>query len=110
MGKNRYNLDEILKNEWMPKIAQHVGLLCEEGKVDNGETNPYLIALDLSDSGLNPYTIGEILEELGWEVQDRRDNGWQMDFWIIYEKDGCPDIQVRGTGITFEVFLSGVEN
>lgn len=61
--------------------------------------------LDLTGMSVNPYQICEILEELGYEKEWVDDNGWQLDFWIDFEKEGSPTIHMSGTGITFTVKL-----
>lgn len=103
---NRYKLTDEVRKKYLPIIKEHTEKIrnCNLEEMDR-----YDVSLNLSDTGLNPYTLGKLLEELGYEKVDVDKNGWEMDFWITYEKSGCPPIQVRGTGITFELFLSGCE-
>lgn len=62
-------------------------------------------SLELTDTELNPYTLGLLLEEFGYEKVDIDENGWQMDFWITFEKEGYKTLTIEGTGITFEFKL-----
>lgn len=101
MGSSRNDV----KEKYLPIVKEHIN------KIENyqlEEMDRYDVELDLSDTELNPYTLGELLEELDYEKVDVDRNGWEMDFWIKYKKSGCLPIQVRGTGITFELFLSGI--
>lgn len=103
---NRYQLNEKVKELYLPIIKEHIN------KIENlnlEEEIPYDVELDLSDSPLNPYTLWEMLEELGYERVDQDKNGWQMDFWIYFKKENCENLVVRGCGITFELILSGEE-
>lgn len=103
---NRYQLNEKIKELYLPIVKEHIDKI---ESLNLEEESPYNIELDLSDSPLNPYTLWGILEELGYERMDQDDNGWQMDFWIYFEKESCRELIVRGCGITFELILSGEE-
>ncbi len=72
--------------------------------IDKGEAAE-LREIDLSDSGFNPYTLCEYMEELGYEKGTQDENGWEFDFWIPFRKDGHTPVEVYGTGMTFEVGL-----
>ena len=62
--------------------------------------------VDLTGTGVNFYTLGEILEELGYEKGDYDTNGWQIDLDITYTKEGCESLVVHGTALVFEIKLS----
>lgn len=66
--------------------------------------------IDLSDSGLSPYTLQKMLEDMGYEETNTETNGWQWDFWITMEKDGYKPLWIMGTGITFTLVLSAKED
>ena len=96
---NRYELTNEIREEYLP-IVQELIKQIEES--DNAEE----ICKDFSDTRLNPYTLEKLLEELGYENNEMDTNGWQMDFWIYFTKDGCKTLCLSGTGITFELKLS----
>jgi len=97
---NRYALTDEVRLKWTSKILQMIE------KIENNSTENDLLEFDLSDTELNPYTLCEILEAEGFEKGDQDDNGWQMDFWIPFTKEGYEKIfKVEGTGITFELNL-----
>lgn len=101
---SKWILTDEVREKYLPIIKEHIDKIrnCNLEEMDR-----YNVALNLSDTELNPYTLGKLLEEFGYEKVDMDRNGWEMDFWIVYEKSGYPLILVRGTGITFELFLSG---
>lgn len=71
----------------------------------NTSTSEELREIDLSDSGFNPYTLCTYLEHLGYEKGTQDDNGWELDFWIPFRKEGHTPVEVYGTGIIFELGL-----
>lgn len=95
----RYKLTEEVKNEYTPIIKEFIDNLAS----DNEDVDD---SLNLSDTKLNPYTLGKILEnEFEYQEDDISHNGWQMDFCIYYTKEGMPDLCIEGCGITFELIL-----
>lgn len=96
---NRYTLSDQVRDKWTPVIKR----LLEAIEADPKAAYNKELVFDFSDTELNPATVGEILEALGYYEVDREDNGWQMDFWINYGKeDGFKPITISGTGVTFE--------
>lgn len=58
---------------------------------------------------LTPGRLCELVESLGYENDEGMEtNGWQWDFWIKYEKEGCKSIYVSGEGMTFELYITSV--
>ena len=52
----------------------------EDGMIDSFEEN---------NTDVAPGTIQEILEQMGFESQDDiNTNGWQVDYWETWEKNG----------------------
>lgn len=102
---NRWKLKDEIKLKYMPIVKKFI-----EGveKVDI-ENSDELLKKDFSDTELNPYTLGIILENLGYERNNQDDNGWELDFWITYTKKGYRPIMINGCGMTFELQLSEVE-
>lgn len=67
--------------------------------------------IDLTNSGLSPYTLERWLESvMGYELGDTVTNGWQWDFWTTMTKPGHKSLSINGTGATFELKLSVKED
>lgn len=107
---NRWELTKKLKKEYKPIIEEWLNkmkkLTVEEIKnIDQEEFN-----LELSDTKLNPYTLGLLIEEFGYEENGSDINGYQMDFWyyFINEKENsiCQKLCISGCGQIFELNLS----
>lgn len=108
MSKNRYLLDESVRQKYIPIIREHIHKIAN---CNLEETSRYNLCLELSDTELNPYTLGKILvDDFGYEDEDMDTNGWQMDFWNYYTKEGMPRLCIQGCGITFELNLRGDDN
>lgn len=90
---NPYILEESRKE----KFIKIVKVLIESEDINE---------FNLSGTGINYYTLGEILEELGYEKGDYDTNGWQLDIDITYTKDGCESLVIHGTAFVFEIKLS----
>lgn len=99
---NRWKLTDEVRLKYLPQIVEHIG------KIEISE-NPYDCELDLTGTELNPYTLWKLLEELEYKHEDTDTNGWEMDFWLTFNKKGCKPIQVRGTGILCKFYLGGVD-
>lgn len=99
---NRWTLTEEVKQKYLPEVQQFINEL--EVVVDPDDCD--LLEKDFSGTELNPYTLCKLLEDLGYEVEDRNDNGWELDFWITMSKSDFKNIIVQGTGIIFELMLS----
>lgn len=97
---NRYYATEEQKEKFIPILQEFIDRIEAAS-----EEEVYSIQLNLTDKGINPAQIWDILEELGYEENYEDYNGWQLDFWIKFEKEGCRTISMSGTGITFEVLL-----
>jgi hypothetical protein len=98
---NRYILTDEVRSEYKPQVEAFLKMISD---IPLGGD---IYEKDFSDTKLNPCTLGEILEEIGYEESDRGDDGWQMDFWIAYEKAGSPSVKIAGCGMTFEIILRG---
>lgn len=94
---NRWSLTEEVKQKYTPVVKEFL----ESLKVPSSE----LREKDFSDTELNPYTLWELLESLGYKKGDQCENGWEMDFWIPFTKDGEVDIEIVACGQTFELIL-----
>lgn len=109
--ENRWTLAEDIKNIYKPVIEKFLkkieDLTYEEVKNIDGED----ISLDLSDTRLNPYTLLELMKELGYSKEEFDSNGWELDFFIDICKSEshpskCEKLCIQGCGMTFELKLS----
>ena len=96
---NRWKLTPEARERFIPKIMEMIEKIEARSSED-------VLEFDLSDTELNPYTLCSLLKELWYEQGDQDENGWQFDFWIPFTKTDHKDIQVKGTGMTFELFLA----
>jgi hypothetical protein len=62
-------------------------LILLDGQIDTFKTET-LISPDKAD---------QILKENGFAQKDFESNGWDWDFWMTYEKDGC-EYTLGGSG------------
>jgi len=109
---NRWNVTDEIREKFKPILAEYLNkvenLTAEQ--VDSMENEE--LGIDFSDSGINPYQLETLLEEFGYEVNDRDDNGWERDFWIHMNRtDGktfdsyCENLVIDVCGMTFELKL-----
>lgn len=101
MMRNGYELATDVREKYVPIVKKFIDEL--EASQDASPD----IYKDFSRTELNPYTLGIILTELGYEEDGFDENGWEMDFWITYKKPGCKTLTLAGTGIIFEMVLRG---
>lgn len=94
---NPYQLTEKVEKKYKSEIIKYISNVEKNGQID---------ALELTGSELSPYTLGTLLENLGYKKDDIDTNGWEWDFWIKYIKEGSKSLCIFGTGITFELNLS----
>jgi hypothetical protein len=99
---NRWTLTDEVKEKYTPIILDFIN---QVETVDR-EAATELLEIDFSDTELRPYTLWQILENLGYDDHDQDDNGWEMDFWLTFRKEGFRPIQIKGCGMTFELILS----
>ena len=76
-----------------------------EAMVNKFLENDELNEVDFTGSGINFYTLGSVLEKIGYVKTEQDSNGWQMDLEIIYEKDNFPTLIIRGSALIFEIVL-----
>lgn len=94
---SRWQLADEVRNKFTPIVKEFIN------KVESEEFPEDI--LQLTDTELNPYALWKLLEELGYEEVNTDRNGWQMDFWITFKKEGFKTLTIEGTGITFEFKL-----
>ena len=110
---NRWNLTDEIRNRIKPLLTEYLykveNVTAEQvEKMSNEE-----LSLDLSDKGINPHQLQELLEELGYEEDGFDSNGWQWDFWMYMKRidekhfdSTCEKLVVSGCGMTFELIIS----
>ena len=108
---NRWVLTDEIRERIKPLLDGWFELLesLTFEQLENDDLTEWL-EIDLSDKGVNPYQLEKLLEEFGYETDDRDDNGWERDFWIyMIRKDGkhfasgCEKIVIMCCGMTFEL-------
>ena len=68
------------------------GMLFSHAPIEEGND-------EIDDLDVVPYRVWKYLEELGWEQSGCDRNGWEMDFYISFKKEGEPKLQLRGSGM-----------
>lgn len=91
-----------MREEYFPVVTQFIADLETNTVREDGDDGPLL---DLTNTKMNPYTLGIMLQSMGYKKKDFQSNGWEFDFWIKYSKEGCKPLLVWGTGITFNLWL-----
>lgn len=105
---NRYNITDEVKDKYKLVVGGFIKVINEMTADEIANYNDDSIKLDLTGTELNPYTLGTILESLGYEKGEIDINGWEMDFWETYEKDSSENahkLVIEGSGIIFELYL-----
>lgn len=98
-----FHLTDEVWDEYSPIITDFIAKI--EAADPNQEIDDEDLVLDLSCTTVNPYTLGKILENMGYKKTNFRSNGWEFDFWMDFEKPGCKTLLAWGTGITFNLWL-----
>lgn len=109
---NRWLLTDKIRENIKPILTEYFNKV-ENLTVEQVENmNNEELGIDLSDKGINPYQLEKLLEEFGYEVENRNHNGWELDFWISMKRtDGktfsstCENIEIAGCGMIFELKL-----
>ena len=88
---------EELTEEKKSEIKNRLDHLLKQAKEDPDNLEE---ELNLDDLDVIPFKVWKYLEdELGWEEVDMDHNGWEMDFYVEFKKEGEPTLQLRGSGI-----------
>lgn len=109
---NRWELTDEVKTKWISKIAEWLDKQRAMTVKEVESAGDEVFTLSLCDTELNPYTLGKVLCELGYEKGDMSHNGWEMGFLQDYENydNECPamceKLCVHGCGMTFDLNLS----
>ena len=116
---SRWHLTDEIKGKIRPLLTEYFD------KVENvtAEQVEHMsneeLGIDLSDNGINPSQLEDLLvEEFGYEVENRENSGWELDFWIYmkrtdgkYFDSGCENLVINGCGMTFElkIYINGMD-
>lgn len=114
MVDNRWKLSNEMKEKCLPIVKGFIDKMeaLTPEQIENMSNEEFKI--ELSDTGLRPYTLLELMGELGYDKDGAKfdDNGWELDFWISINKKGvyfpssCERMCIHGCGMTFELNLS----
>lgn len=107
---NRWIVTDEIRDKFKPILKEYFdkveNLTVEQAEKMSNED----LGIDLSDKGINPSQLVDLLEEFGYKEDDRDDNGWELDFWIYMRRhDGetlnspCDKLVIIGCGMTFEL-------
>lgn len=108
---NRWILTDEVKEKIKPLLKEYFNMVenITVEQLENMDADDRF-EFDLSDKGINPYQLEVLLEEFGYETDDRDDNGWERDFWIYMSRtdgkifdSGCENIVIMCCGMTFEL-------
>lgn len=115
---NRWILTEEQKAKIVPMIKMFLNKLenMTEEEVEAAPKETFV--LDLYNIGVGPYLIKEILEEeFEYEEYASDQNGWEMDFWISFDRKDdkkfpseCEHLELVGCGMTFDLKLQVVRS
>lgn len=107
---NRWDLTDEIREKIKPLLMEYFD------KVENLTTEQVCqmsneeLGIDLSDKGINPSQLVDLLKEFGYEETGFDRNGWQFDFWIYMSRvddktfdSTCERLVVTGCGMTFEL-------
>lgn len=99
---NKWELNDYLRNNEIPSIKRWIDFV--EVHFDKLAEKQDKTELDLSDFKINPYQLKLALEEMGFEKYDWDDNGWEIDYWIYFRRNGFK-IEIQGTAMIHELKL-----
>ena len=92
--KEYYTLSKETDELWTPKIEAFI-------KSDERKLNLTGIP------ELNPARVRDILtDNLGYEEENFESDGWEWDYSFHFIHDDFPNINMYGTGLTFELHLT----
>ena len=111
--ENRWLVTNEIRSKFLPILQNYLSKMesLTEANMERMEDKDFGIVF--SDTGINPYQLQTLLEELGYELIDNERNGWELDFWIDMERSdlkefpsGCERLVIYGCGMTFELKLT----
>ena len=114
MENNRYKLTKSVEDKYLGILSAFIDKLDNHNEDDIENSVDQEFTLELSDTGLNPYTLKLLLEMFGYKEVEFDSNGWQWDYWWTMKNENAKseltrELVIWGTGITFELKLSNAE-
>lgn len=61
--------------------------------------NDYETVIDLFSAHITAGQAFDFLEELGYKHEEMDTNGWELDYWVVFTKEGSRPIIISGSGI-----------
>lgn len=111
---NKWEVSDELKTKIIPALKSYFDYVESLTDEDMEDVTSDDLDLDLTDTGINPYQLREVLKsDFGYEYEDMDRNGWEMDFWIYMNRkdgksfpSGCQRMIIFGIGMTFSLGLT----
>lgn len=107
---NRWILTDEIRDKIKPLLEEYFNKVENVTSEQVAEMENEELGIDLSDKGINPSQLEDLLKEFGYETKYRDRNGWELDFWIDmkrmdgkYFDSGCEHLVISGCGMTFEL-------
>lgn len=99
-----YYLTDTVRKKFNLIIKSYIDML-ENSKSDDVNE----LHLDLTDMGISPMQLQELLVEFGYTEDYTDTNGWQCDYWMYFEnaeRTGyARRLCIYGTAIAFSIGL-----
>ena len=104
MNIQTWNLTDELREKFKPIVEDYIALI-ESNEVNNEHRQ----GINLTNQGINPIQLKELLEQLGYEDDGYDSNGWQHDFWWNMSnsnyKKYAKNLCICGCGMVFSLVL-----
>ncbi len=95
--RGKWNMRDWEIDLWKGVIQKHIDRL--KNSITEDE-------IDLTEENINPYQVGIIMKELGWESDEVEMNGWEQERWEYFSHPDCNyRICLFSCGQTFELSL-----
>lgn len=100
-------MKQLSRSSWhiFPECKEKYTKMIQEYIQKLEEDNLHQIRLNLNGENINPYQVGEILQELGYDYEYEDDNGWEQDTCYLATKEGFKPITIEHSGIIFSLEL-----
>lgn len=114
---NRWIITDEIRDKFNPILKEYFDKVENLSVEQMKDISCEELGLQLSDKGINPSQLVDLLEEFGYKETNREDNGWELDFWIYMTRtDGkkfnscCENLVINGCGMTFElkIYINGM--